>query len=141
MLTPKSSEMFSNAHWIAAAVKVAIIAWKATRVRFRFFYMKERLTIKGLRIWMAQKSHPPSRPIVRICIVHVGDRIQIQGSMPSEKILTMLFGKMCDSIFNIKVRVFARFHPLRNRRGTFNVLMLARFLHLEYIVRPREPRR
>jgi hypothetical protein len=116
-----------------AAVKVAIMAWKATRLRFMFFYRKE---VSALLVCFKKEcSYPPSWPVVGICIVHVRERIKIQCAMSYEKILAMLFRQMSNLVFNIESRVLSSFSSLRTGISSFNMHMLAiSLLHREYKV-------
>lgn len=76
-------------------------------------------------MWRAIRLYPPSRPIVRIRIIHVWDRIQIECAMAMQEVLAMLLGQMGHSILDIKGFLFAGLSSIGRRNGPFNMFRVA----------------
>lgn len=66
-------------------------------------------------------AHSPRRPIVRVCIIHIGDRIKIQGPMSLQEILAMLLGEIRDPVLDIEGLLLASLHGRRGRGGPLDM--------------------
>jgi hypothetical protein len=94
-------------------------------------------------------TYSPRRPIIRVCIIHIWNRIQIKGAMAREEILTMLLRQTSDPILNVEGFMFAGLdgerggRPLdggRGGRGRLDVKGIAiNFLHSDEREKKHEP--
>jgi hypothetical protein len=105
-----------------AAVKRPIMAWNTTRERLTLFYGTE---IRSNPVVRTGSTHSPGGPIVGVGIVHIGDRIEIEGTVSCQEILAMLLGQMSDPILNVKGIPLAGLHGGRGSGGPLNMKGIA----------------
>lgn len=78
-------------------------------------------------------TYLPGRPVVRVCIIHVWNRIQVQGTMAGEQILAMFLRKMGDSVLEIECLLLAGLDSPRATAvvvGMYGLDMLGIAIHL-----------
>jgi hypothetical protein len=77
-------------------------------------------------------TYSPRRPIIRVCIIHIRNRIEIKGAMAREEILTMLLRQTSDPILNVEGFMFAGLDGGRGDRRPLDMKGIAiDFLHSE----------